>query len=679
MSITRQKAKVRINELRAEIEIHNRNYYVLNAPVITDFEYDLLMQELMSLEKMFPEFSSSESPSQKVGSDLSSENREFRQYPHRFPMLSLGNTYNTDELDGFDTRIVNLHGSSPEYNCELKFDGTAICLTYEKGRLTRALTRGDGVQGDDVTANVLTIDSIPENIGDVPFDFEIRGEIYMPYDAFDRLNAEKAEQEEPPFANPRNAASGSLKLQNPSEVRNRGLKCVLYHMLGDNLPFALHTEAIEWAASHGIPVSEHSRICRGMAQVLDYIAQWNEKRKFLPFPTDGIVIKVNDLSLQKRLGFTSKTPRWATAFKFKPEEALTKVLSFDYQVGRTGAVTPVANLEPVQLSGTVVKRATLHNFEQMELLDIRQNDWVYVEKGGEIIPKITRVELSRRLPDSSKPAYPEVCPVCGVLLEKDENESKHYCPNQDGCPPQIIGRFIHFASRKAMDILLGDATATQLYEKGYIRDLQDLYTLNESILLTLDGWKERSAARFLESLEKSKSVPFPRVLFALGIRHVGETTAKMLAMKFRSLDALARAEISELTAIDDVGDVLAMTIFDWFRDERHLETVKALREAGLKFEVDENQGRLISDALSGCTVVISGNFSIAREAMKEKISAHGGKNTSSVSGGTTYLLAGEKAGPEKLRKAEKLGIRILDENEFYKLIGEESVEGPSLF
>ncbi|MBQ0006758.1 MAG: NAD-dependent DNA ligase LigA, partial [Alistipes sp.] len=377
MSITRQKAKVRINELRAELEIHNRNYYVLNSPVITDFEYDLLMQELISLEKMFPEFSSAESPSLKVGSDLSPENKEFRQYAHRFPMLSLGNTYNTEELIGFDTRIVNLSSSSPEYNCELKFDGTAICLTYEKGRLTRALTRGDGVKGDDVTANVLTIDSIPENIGEVYFDFEIRGEIYMPYDAFDRLNAERAEQEEPPFANPRNAASGSLKLLNPLEVSKRGLKCVLYHMLGDNLPFSLHTEAIAWAASRGLPVSEHSKICRGRNEVFDYISQWDEKRKFLPFPTDGIVIKVNNLSLQNRLGFTSKTPRWATAFKFKPEEALTRVLSFDYQVGRPGAVTPVANLEPVQLSGTVVRRATLHNFEQMELLDIRQNDWVY--------------------------------------------------------------------------------------------------------------------------------------------------------------------------------------------------------------------------------------------------------------------------------------------------------------
>jgi len=679
MAVTKKKAEARIRELRSELEVHNRNYYVLNAPVISDFEYDLLMQELISLEKMFPDLSSSDSPTQKVGSDLSSEDKSFKQYPHRFPMLSLSNTYNADELTEFDSRITGITQFPPEYNCELKFDGTAICLTYERGRLIRALTRGDGVKGDDVTANVLTIDTIPENIGTVPFDFEIRGEIYMPYDAFDRLNSERAEQEETPFANPRNAASGSLKLQNSSEVRNRGLRCVLYHILGDNLPFSRHTEAIEWAAGYGFPVSEHSRICHSIDQVKEYIAEWDTGRKFLPFPTDGIVIKVNDLHLQKRLGFTAKTPRWATAFKFKPEEALTKVLSFDYQVGRTGAVTPVANLEPVQLSGTVVKRATLHNFEQMDLLDIRIDDWVYVEKGGEIIPKITRVETSRRPADSSKPLYPSTCPVCGTVLLKDVDEAKHYCPNQDGCLPQIIGRFVHFSSRKAMNILLGDATATQLCEKGFIRELQDLYSLTKSQLLTLEGWKDRSAERFLESLDKSRTVPFPRVLFALGIRHVGETTAGILARRFRSVDALARATVEELTSIDDVGDVLAVTINEWFHDARHLETVKKLREAGLSFEIDEDEGKLLSEALKGCTVVVSGNFSIPREEMKAKIAAHGGKNTSSVSASTTYLLTGEKAGPEKLRKAEKAGVSVIDENEFYRIIGEMNPTGDTLF
>lgn len=679
MAVTRKKAEARIRELRSELEIHNRNYYVLNAPVISDFEYDLLMQELISLEKMFPDLSSPESPTQKVGSDLSTGNKSFRQYPHRFPMLSLGNTYNADELAEFDSRIYQITEYQPEYNCELKFDGTAICLTYENGRLVRALTRGDGVKGDDVTANVLTIGSIPENIGSVPFDFEIRGEIYMPFEAFDRLNSERVEQEEAPFANPRNAASGSLKLLDSSEVRTRGLRCVLYHILGEKLPFSRHTEAIEWAAERGFPVSEHSRICHSIDEVRTYISEWDTKRKYLPFPTDGIVIKINDLSLQKRLGFTAKTPRWATAFKFKPEEALTRVLSFDWQVGRTGAVTPVANLEPVQLSGTVVKRATLHNFEQMDILDIRIDDWVYVEKGGEIIPKITRVETSRRSENSSRPQYPSVCPVCGTPLIKDDDEAKNYCPNQDGCPPQIIGRFVHFASRKAMNILLGDATVTQLYEKGYIKELQDLFTLTRSQLLTLDGWKDRSADRLLESLQKSLSVPFPRVLFALGIRHVGETTAKMLAQHFRSIDAISEASVEELTAIEDIGAVLAGTIHEWFRDDRHQKTVSSLREAGLRFEVDDDEGKLLSDVLKGCTVVVSGNFSIPREEMKAKIAAHGGKNTSSVSSSTTYLLAGEKAGPEKLRKAESAGVRVIDEDEFYRIIGEVTPKDGTLF
>ncbi len=680
MAITKKQGASRIRELRTELAEHNRRYYVLNAPTITDFEYDLLMQELATLEKMFPEFASADSPTQKVGSDLSdSPRKEFSQYPHRFPMLSLGNTYNPGELSEFDTRIRNVTGGDTEYNCELKFDGTAVCLTYEKGRLVRALTRGDGTRGDDVTSNVLTIGTIPLSVGETDFDFEIRGEIYMPYDAFDRLNAEKEAQEETPFANPRNAASGSLKLLDPSLVRNRGLECVLYHILGDNLPFARHTEAISWAREHGLPVSEHTRICHSMEEVLEYIEEWDSRRKFLPFPTDGIVIKVNDLALQKRLGFTAKTPRWATAFKFKPEEALTRVFSFDYQVGRTGAVTPVANLEPVQLSGTVVKRATLHNFEQMISLDIRIDDYVYVEKGGEIIPKITRVELSKRHPDSPKPVFPTVCPDCGSPLKKDADEARHYCPNQDGCPQQIQGRFLHFASRKAMDILIGEATVAQLYDKGLIKELPDLYALTREDLLKLEGWKERSAQRLLESLAASGSVPFPRVLFALGIRHIGETTAALLASRFRSIDALKNATREELLSIDEVGDILADTILDWFSHAEHLEMVSRLKEAGLRFELDEDEDKPLSDSLKGCTIVISGNFSVSREELKKKISAHGGRNTGSVSGTTTYLLAGEKAGPEKLRKAEKLGISIIDENKFAEMIGEASAAEDTLF
>jgi len=680
MAITKKQGESRIRQLRAELSEHNRRYYVLNAPTITDFEYDLLMQELTTLEKMFPEFASAESPSQKVGSDLSdSPRKEFAQYPHRYPMLSLGNTYNVGELSDFDTRIRNMIGGDTEYNCELKFDGTAICLTYRRGRLVRALTRGDGTKGDDVTSNVLTIGAIPASIGDVDFDFEIRGEIYMPYEAFDRLNAEREAQEDTPFANPRNAASGSLKLLDPSQVRDRGLECVLYHILGENLPFAKHTQAITWAREHGLPVSEHSRICSSIEEVLAYITEWDTRRKFLPFPTDGIVIKVNDLSLQKRLGFTAKTPRWATAFKFKPEEALTRVISFDYQVGRTGAVTPVANLEPVQLSGTVVKRATLHNFEQMVFLDIRMNDYVYVEKGGEIIPKITRVELSRRLPDSPKPEFPTVCPDCGSMLVKDADEAKHYCPNQDGCPQQIQGRFLHFASRRAMDILIGEATVAQLYGKGYIKELPDLYDLSQEKLLGLEGWKERSAQRLLESLAESRKAPFPRVLFALGIRHIGETTAAMLASRFRSIDALKEATREELLSIDEVGDILADTILDWFSSPAHLEMISRLKGAGLRFELDEDEDRPLSDSLRGCTIVISGNFSISREELKRKIAAHGGRNTGSVSGSTTYLLAGEKAGPEKLKKAEKLGIPIIDENKFAEMIAEASPVERTLF
>ncbi|MBR1538158.1 MAG: NAD-dependent DNA ligase LigA, partial [Bacteroidales bacterium] len=550
--------------------------------------------------------------------------------------------------------------------------GTAICLTYRDGRLLRALTRGDGTKGDDVTRNVIHIPAIPRELrGEgIPREFEIRGEIYMPYAAFDRLNAERAEAGLEAFANPRNAASGSLKLQNPAEMRTRGLDCVLYHMLGEDLPFKTHTETLEAARSWGLPVSGYSRLVNSIEEAVAYIQEWDTRRKSLPFATDGIVIKVNELDLQRQLGFTAKSPRWATAWKFKPEQALTPLLSVDYQVGRTGAVTPVANLEPVLLSGTVVKRASLHNKDQMDLLDIHIGDCVYVEKGGEIIPKITGVERSKRPENAQRPEFPTCCPDCGTPLVRDEDEARHYCPNNETCPVQIKGRFIHFAGRKAMDILAGEATVEALYNKGYIRTLPDLYRLTREQLISLEGWQEKSADNFLASLDASRKVPFERVLYALGIRHVGEQTAKTLARHFGSIDALMAASREELRQVEDIGETVADSILAWGSSQRGRETVRLLREAGLQMAVDESAQERRSDRLEGKTIVISGNFSISREALKDLIEAHGGKNAGSVSGKTAWLLAGEKAGPEKLRKAEKLGVPVIDETQFHELIGE---------
>ena len=672
--IGKAAAQERIAFLKKELERHNYNYYVLNQPAITDFEFDLLMSELQGLEKLYPEFATEDSPTRHVGSDLSAAaGTDFVQVPHRYPMLSLGNTYAKEELYEFDNRIRKATDASYSYSCELKFDGTAICLTYRHGRLLRALTRGDGTKGDDVTRNVVNIPAIPRILHgeNIPEEFEIRGEIYMPFAAFDRLNAERAEAELEPFANPRNAASGSLKLQNPEEMRMRGLDCVLYHVLGENLPFKTHIEALEAARSWGLPVSEYSLHAAGIEEAVAYIDAWDTRRKTLPFATDGIVIKVNELDLQRQLGFTAKSPRWATAWKFKPEQALTPLLSVDYQVGRTGAVTPVANLEPVLLSGTVVKRASLHNKDQMDLLDIHIGDYVYVEKGGEIIPKITGVELSKRPEGAARPAFPVCCPDCGTPLVRDEDEARHYCPNRESCPVQIKGRFVHFAGRKAMDILAGDATVEALYNKGLIHSLPDLYTLTREQLISLDGWQEKSADNFLASLDNSRKVPFERVLYALGIRHVGEQTAKTLARHFGSIDALAAASHEELTQVEDIGGIVADSIQAWFASEAGRETVRRLREAGLQMAIDDAARQRLSETLAGKTIVISGNFTISREAMKELIEAHGGKNAGSVSGKTAWLLAGEKAGPEKLKKAEKLGIPVLSETEFYQLIGKE--------
>ena len=679
------QAYIRIQELRDIINEANRKYYVENSPVLSDFEFDMLLKELEALETEHPELKTTDSPTQKVGSDLDTKagknaGKEFEQYPHRYPMLSLGNTYDISEVKAFADRASKGIGNAFTYSCELKFDGTAICLTYRNGKLVRALTRGDGTVGDDVTANVRNITNIPQELKTPsgffptllqpqpwPEEFEIRGEIYMPWPAFDRLNEQRIKDEETPFANPRNAASGSLKLIDSKAVAERGLECTLYHILGEELPFQTHDQALKAAQSWGLPVSDKRKICRSIEEIEEFINYWDTERKTLLFATDGIVIKINELPYQEELGYTAKFPRWAVAYKFKAEQALTRLLSIDYQVGRTGAVTPVANLEPVQLSGTVVKRASLHNADQMQQLDIHIGDYVYVEKGGEIIPKITAVELSKRERDVVLPHFPEICPDCGTRLIKDEQEAKSFCPNQISCPTQIKGRLVHFLSRKAMNVIAGDATVDQLYNKALVWNVADFYELTKEHLLTLEGWKERSAERFLKSLSDSRKVPFERVLYALGIRYVGETTAKSLAKHFGSIDALAKATIEELLATDDIGQVIAESVYDFFREETNIDTIGRLKAAGLKFEAEQSQQKL-SDKLAGKTIVISGNFSVSRDDMKSLITSHGGKNSGSVSGKTSYLLAGEKPGPEKIKKAESLGVEIIDEQKFREMI-----------
>ena len=679
----KSQAYIRIQELKEVINEANRRYYVDNSPTLSDFEFDMLLKELESLEKEYPEYQTSDSPTQKVGSDIvlnKKSAKEFEQYPHRYPMLSLGNTYDISEVQAFADRAVKTIGNTFTYSCELKFDGTAICLTYRNGKLFRALTRGDGTVGDDVTANVRNISNIPQELhipsdfvpsllqsSPWPEEFEIRGEIYMPWAAFDRLNEERIQEEEPPFANPRNAASGSLKLQDSKTVAKRGLECTLYHILGEDLPFQTHDEALKAAESWGLPVSDKRKLCRSIEEIEDFINYWDTERKTLPFATDGIVIKINELALQEELGYTAKFPRWAVAYKFKAEQALTRLLSIDYQVGRTGAVTPVANLEPVQLSGTIVKRASLHNADQMQILDIHIGDYVYVEKGGEIIPKITGVELCQRGDDISLPHFPEVCPDCGTTLVKDDKEAKSFCPNQTGCPTQIKGRLVHFLSRKAMNVIAGEATIDQLYNKALVWNPADFYELQMEHLLTLEGWKERSAERFLNSLKESVKVPFERVLYALGIRYVGETTAKTIARHFGSIDAIAAADMESLLAADDIGQVIAESIYEYFREDANIDTIDRLKAAGLNFKIEAGLQKL-SSSLEGKTIVISGNFSVSRDDIKALIAAHGGKNSGSVSGKTSYLLAGEKPGPEKIKKAESLGVKIIDEGTFRDLI-----------
>ena len=687
----RKSALARIEYLKASLWENSRRYYVDNAPLISDYEYDMMMRELSDLEKEYPEFLTPDSPTQKVGSDLENQaaaeapnetrssaeksaRKEFAQYPHKYPMLSLSNTYSIEEVEEFAQRASKSIDVPFTYCCELKFDGTAICLTYRNGKLFRALTRGDGVVGDDVTENAKHISNIPQVLHGVgyPEEFEIRGEVLMPYASFKALNADREDVGEHPFANPRNAASGSLKLLDSEEVGRRGLYCTLYHIPGDTVKTDTHDHALSLAASWGLPISDERRICKSISEIEQFISDWDTGRKSLPYATDGIVIKINETAIQQSLGYTAKFPRWAVAYKFKAEEALTRLLSIDYQVGRTGAVTPVANLEPVHLSGTVVKRATLNNADQMALMDIRIGDWVYVEKGGEIIPKITSVELKRREPGTLPPEFPKVCPDCGTPLVKEEGEAKYFCPNSDGCPTQIKGRLVHFMGRKAMNILAGDATADQLYDLGLVRTPADLYDLRKSDLLRLEGWKDRSAERFLASISASKAVTFDHVLFAIGIRYVGETTAKAIAEHFGNIDAIMAASEAELLSVPDVGDVIAKSIYEFFRRPEHQVEIQRLKASGLNFSMIKEKAA--SDVLSRLTFVVSGNFSVSRDDLKKTITSNGGKCSSSVSGKTSYLISGEKSGPEKLKKAAELGVKVISEEEFYAMLpGKESV------
>ena len=665
----------KIEELRRRIHEHNYRYYVLNDPIISDYEFDALLRELQELEARYPQFDDPNSPTRRVGSDLSSG---FVSVPHRFPMLSLGNTYSEEEVREFDARIRREVDEPVEYVCELKFDGTAISLTYEHGRLLRAVTRGDGSVGDDVTANVRTIRSVPLQLmgDDYPDFFEIRGEILMPHSSFERLNREREDIGESPFANPRNAAAGTLKLQNSAEVARRGLDNFMYWVVGENLPFQSHYESLQAARRWGFKVSEHTRKCSSIEEIFEFIHLWDKKRETLPYDTDGAVIKVDRFSLQQRLGTTAKAPRWAVAYKFKAEQARTRLRSVDFQVGRTGAVTPVANLDPVHLAGTVVKRASLHNADQIALLDIRLQDMVYVEKGGEIIPKITGVDLSARPADSRPFEFIDRCPECGTPLVKDEGEARHYCPNALHCPPQIVGRIVHFIARKAMEIDgLGEETVQLLYDHALIRDPADLYELKREDLMALPRLGEKSADNILESIRRSREVPFPRVLFAIGIRYVGETTAKNLARQFQNIDALMEADEETLSGAEEVGEKIARSIRAYFEDPENRRLIDRLRAQGLSFELRQREDA--TDRLQGLNFVISGTFERhSREQLKELIECHGGRNLSGVSSNVDYLLAGAHIGPAKLAKAQKLGVKMISEADFEQMIAEEGETSP---
>ncbi|MGM0529747.1 MAG: NAD-dependent DNA ligase LigA [Bacteroidota bacterium] len=666
--MNKEEAKERIKKLREEIEEHNYKYYVLAQPAISDFEYDALMNELIRLEEQFPDLKDEHSPSQRIGSDI---NKEFNQVKHRYPMYSLGNTYSPEEVIDFEQRIKKELPGSIEYVCELKYDGVAIALTYRNGKLERAVTRGDGIQGDDVTDNVKTIKSIPLNLRgyDYPAEFVIRGEILFSHQAFEQINRKKEKNGEAPFANPRNAAAGTLKLQNSAMVAKRPLDCFLYSLVGENLPYRHHYENLIKAKEWGFKISAQLKKCRNIDEIFDYINYWDKEKENLPYDIDGVVIKVNSYDQQEELGYTAKSPRWAIAYKFKAEQVETKLVSVDFQVGRTGAVTPVANLEPVHLSGTIVKRASLHNEDQIKLLDVRINDSIYIEKGGEIIPKIVGVNKEKRPADSMEIKFPKYCPECKTELIKPEGEARHYCPNETGCPPQIKGKIEHFVSRRAMNIEAAEATIDALYRKNLVKDLGDLYFLKKEDLLKLERFADKSAQNLIDSIQKSKEVPFPRVLYSLGIRFVGETVARTIAEHFRSVDKLANATYEELTAINEIGPRIAKSVHDYFKKPKNLEIIHKLKRAGVKLEMEEDATETVSSELEGKSIVISGSFNqYSREELKEMIQKHGGKNTSSVSSKTDYLLAGKDIGPKKLDRAKKNGVRIISEEEFLKMI-----------
>ncbi|MGQ1783836.1 NAD-dependent DNA ligase LigA [Saccharicrinis sp. GN24d3] len=667
-----------IQYLREQLNQHNHNYYVLNQPTISDYDYDQMMHKLLILEGENRDFFDPNSPTQRVGSDLSND---FRQITHQYPMLSLGNTYNESEIADFHQRVTKAIGDEIEYVCELKYDGTAIGLTYENGILKHAVTRGDGEKGDDVTSNVKTIRSIPLQLkGDYLENFEIRGEIFIPKAEFQKINELRETEGEAPFANARNAAAGSLKMKKSSDVAKRGLDCFLYYMLGDKLPSALHSNNLEKARTWGFKIPEHYKRCHSLDQINDFINYWDRERFNLPYEIDGIVIKVNDINLQNELGYTAKSPRWAISYKFQAEEARTKLLSVDYQVGRSGKITPVANLEPVQLAGTTVKRASLHNADIIDLLDLHESDMVYVEKGGEIIPKITRVDESARHPMSTKINFITHCPECGTALIRPEGEAAHFCPNDKVCPPQLKGKIEHFVSRKALNIdSFGEQVVDLLFEKGLVQDVSDIYALTYDQLngLTrvsgdeenkkLFSFQEKSTQNLLNGISRSKEVPFSNVLFGLGIKHVGATVAKTLTKKFNTIDKLAAATLEELTEVDDIGPKVAESVIAYFADHENQAMISRLKNTGLQLESEEQKES--EGKFTGLSFVVSGTFSnFSRDELKTIIEQHGGKNLSGVSAKTSYLVAGDKTGPAKLAKAVKIGVKIVNESEFIDLL-----------
>ena len=664
--------KEEIEQLRAELNQHNYNYYVLNAPTISDYDFDQMMHRLEDLELFYPQYADPNSPTQRVGSDL---NQQFRQVAHKYPMLSLANTYNEADVRDFYERVRSgLEGEPFEIVAEMKYDGLSISLTYVDGRLTQAVTRGDGVQGDDVTANVRTIRSIPLQLrpgSGYPHEFEIRGEILMPWASFNRLNAEREAREEPLFANPRNAASGTLKSQKSELVAQRGLDAYLYYLLGDEIPAdGSHFENLQEARKWGFKISEGMRKCHSVEEILDFINYWDTERKNLPVATDGIVLKVNSLRQQRHLGYTAKSPRWAIAYKFQAERVATKLLEVTYQVGRTGAITPVANMEPVQLAGTTVRRASLHNADIIAQLGLHLGDTVYVEKGGEIIPKVVGVDVDQRPADAAPVKFIDTCPECGTPLVRIEGEAAHYCPNDTGCPPQIKGRIEHYISRKAMNIeSLGPETVDDYYQRGLIHDIADLYLIRPDQISGVNGTKMKSAQKIVDSIRASVNVPFERVVYAIGIRFVGETTAKLLARHFHTIEALSEATVEQLQEVEGIGLVIAQSVVDYFRQPRNQDVLERLRAAGVQMQLSADAISGASDTLKGQSIVISGVFTHhSRDEYKALIEQHGGKNVGSISAKTSFVLAGDNMGPAKLEKANKLGVRIVSEEEFLEMI-----------